>query len=171
VSSAAAVSLLAVAFLLVPASPTRAMGHGGGHGFHGHAVSHGGGFHGGFHGHPGFHSHGVIVVSPFGASSIISVSPHFVSTHQGMRSRVRVPHGFVRRPFFGWGPGGGWVDPDEVVVIPQVADADPVPSEAPVPDPKFMSPPTPSPSSPPGAHTVIVQRGSKIEVQSFPTAR
>ena len=83
----------------------------------------------------------------------------------------RVPHGFVRQPFFGWGPGGGWVDPDEVVVTPQFAYSDPVPSEAPVPDPKFVSAPTPSASSPPGSHTVIVQRGSQIEVQSFPAAR
>jgi hypothetical protein len=45
-----------------------------------------------------------------------------------------------------------------------------VPSEAPVPDPQFVFPlptPTPSASSTSGLHTVIVQRGSKIEVQSF----
>jgi len=47
-----AVSLLAVALLLVPAAPSYAGGHGG-HGFHGHP---------GFHGH--FHGHGAIVVGP-----------------------------------------------------------------------------------------------------------
>jgi len=129
----------------------------------------------GFHGLQGFRGHGVIVVGPL-APRIIFVSPSFGSPpfgspHHGMRSRVRLPHRFVGQPFFGWGPGGGWVDPGEVAMIPQFADPDPVPSEAPVPDPKFVSPPPPSASSPPGSHTVIVQRGSKIEVQSFPTAR
>jgi hypothetical protein len=47
----------------------------------------------------------------------------------------------------------------------------PPPPEAPVPDPKFVLPPAPSAPEPAGSHTVIVQRGSKIEVQSFPTAR
>jgi len=159
---AVALSLVALVLLVIPTAPIFAGGHGGG-GHGGHGVH-------GFHGHHGFRGHGVIVVGPL-APRVIFVSPPFGSPHHGMRSRVRVPHGFVRQPFFGWGPGGGWVDPDEVVVIPQFADPDPVPSEAAVPDPKFVSPPTPSPSSPPGSHTVIVQRGSKIEVQSFPTAR
>jgi len=138
------VSLLAVALLLVPAVPTQAQGHGGGHEFRG-----------GFNGHPGFPSHGFIAISP------------------GMRSQFRAPHGFVREPFIAWGPWGGWVEPDEVVMVPQFVPqfADPAPSEAPVPDPKFVFPPTPSASSPAGSHTVIVQRGSQIEVQSFPTAR
>ena len=164
---AVALSLVALVLLVIPTAPIFAGSHGGG-GLGGHGVH-------GFHGRHGFRGHGVIVVGPF-APRIIFLSsplgsPHFVSPRQGMRSRVRVPHGFVRQPSFGWGPGGGWVDPDEVVVTPQFADPDPVPSEAPVPDPKFVSAPTPSASSRPGSHTVIVQRGSKIEVQSFPTAR
>jgi hypothetical protein len=160
---AVALSLVALVFLVIPPAPIFAGGHGGG----GHGMQ-------GVHGFHGLHGHGVIVVGPL-APRIIFVSspfgsPPFVSPHHGMRSRVRLPHRFVGQPFFGWGPGG-WVDPDEVAVIPQFADPDPVPSEAPVPDPKFVSPPPPSASSPPGSHTVIVQRGSKIEVQSFPTAR
>jgi hypothetical protein len=164
---AVALSLVALVLLGIPSAPIFAGGHeGGGQG--------GGGVHG-FHGRHGFRGHGVIVGGPL-APRIIFLSspfgsPHFVSPHHGMRSRVRVPHGFVRHPFFGWGPGGGWVDPDEVVVIPPFADPEPVPSEAPVPDPKFVSPPPPSAASPPGSHTVIVQRGSRIEVQSFSTAR
>jgi hypothetical protein len=66
------------------------------------------------------------------------------------------------------------MDPEEVVVIPQFAVASPVvapPVVAPPADPKFVFPPTPSSPSPDGSHTVIVQRGSQIEVQSFPTAR
>ena len=142
--SVATVSLLAVALLLVPAVATQAQGRGGGHGFRG-----------GFNGHPGFHSHGFIAISP------------------GMRSQFRAPHGFVWQPFTAWGPWGGWVESDEVVMVPQfVAQfVDSAPSEAPVPDPKFVFPPTPSASNPAGSHTVIVQRGSQIEVQSFPTAR
>ena len=165
---AVALSLVALVLLVMPTAPIFAGGHGsGGHGGHGAGHS--------FHRHNGLRGHRVTVVGPL-APRVIFVSspfgsPHFVSPHHGMRSRVRARHSFLRRPFFGWGPGGGWVDPDEVVVIPLFADADPVPSEAPVPDPKFVSPPTPSASSPPGSHTVIVQRGSKIEVQSFPTAR
>ena len=142
--SVATVSLLAVALLLVPAVPSQAQGHGGGHGFRG-----------GFNGHRGFHSHGVIAISP------------------GMRSRFQAPHGFVRQPFVAWGPWGDWVEPDEVVMVPQFVQqfAAPIPNEIPVPDPKFVSPPTGSAPSPSGSHTVIVQHGSRIEVLSFPTAR
>ena len=140
--SVVTVSLLAVALLLLPAVPTQAQGHGGGHGFRG-----------GFNG--GFHSHGVIAISP------------------GMRSRFQAPHGFVRQPFVAWGPWGNWVEPDEVVMVPQFVQqfAAPIPNEIPVPDPKFVSPPTGSVPSPSGSHTVIVQHGSRIEVLSFPTAR
>jgi|SRR5215471_19876568 len=138
--SVATVSLLAVALLFIPAVPTQAQGHEGGHGFLG-----------GFNGHPGFPRHGFIAIGP------------------GMRSQFLAPHGFVRQPFIVWGPWGGWAEPDEVVMVPQFVDA--APSETPVPDPKFVFPPTPSASSPAGSHTVIVQRGSQIEVQSFPTAR
>ena len=154
-----AVSLLAVALLLVPPAPSFAWGHGGrgGHGFRGH---------------PEFHGHGVIVVGSSRAPSSIFVSPHhgMRSEDRGpMRSPFRGPHRFVRQPSFAWDTGDGWVDPDDVAVLPQFAE--PVPSEAPVPDPKFVYPPTPSASSPTGSHTVIVQRGSQIEVLSFPTAR
>jgi hypothetical protein len=46
------------------------------------------------------------------------------------------------------------------------------PPEPPVADPQFVLPPTPSASEPTLlTHTVIVQRGSKIEIQSFPAAR
>jgi len=65
------------------------------------------------------------------------------------------------------------VEPDEVVMVPQFVQqfAAPIPNEIPVPDPKFVSPPTGSAPSPSGSHTVIVQHGSRIEVLSFPTAR
>jgi hypothetical protein len=137
--SVATVSLLAVALLLVPAVPTQAQGHGGGHGFQELAVSHGGGFHGAFHGHLGFRGHGVTG---------------------------------VRQQLFVWVPSDG-EEPDEVVMVAQFVPqfADPAPSEAPIPDPKFVFPPTPSPWSPSGSHTIIVQRGSQIEGQSFPPAR
>jgi len=171
-----AASLLSVTLLLVPATPGVTGGHGGGghgaHGFHG-----GHGFHGHFPGH--FHGHGAIGIGPSGAPGIIFVSPHFfvssrfVSTQRGMRSRFRAPDGFVRQPFFAWGPWGGGVEPDQVVMVPQLVPpfVEPASSEAPVPDPKFVFPPTSSASSPAGSHTVIVQRGSQIEVQTFPNAR
>jgi len=113
------------------------------------------------------------VVGPPARPASFFVSPHFVSTHRGMRPRFRAPHGFVRQPFFAWGPWGGWVEPDEVVVVPQFVPqfAVPVPSETPVPDSKFVFPPTASASVPAGSHTVIVQRGSHIEAQTFPNPR
>jgi hypothetical protein len=55
------------------------------------------------------------------------------------------------------------------MLVQQVSNV--VPPPAPVLDPKFVSPPTQSAPSQPGSHTVIVQRGSQIEVQSFPAAR
>jgi hypothetical protein len=82
---------------------------------------------------------------------------------------VRGGHHFRRQPFFASDTGIGWMDPEEVVVIPQFAVASPV--AAPPADPKFVFPPTRSSPSPDGLHTVIVQRGSQIEVQSFPTTR
>jgi hypothetical protein len=93
---------------------------------------------------------------------------HGLGGHHGFRGG----HRFHRQPFFPWGTGGSWmdpVDPVEVVVIPQFAAAVPV-AEAPA-EPKFLFPPTQSSPSPAGSHTVIVQRGSQIEVQSFPVAR
>lgn len=93
----------------------------------------------------------------------------FVSPHHGMRSPFRRPHSFVRQPFLPWGAGVGWTNPEEVVVIPQLAA--PSTDAPPAPDPKFVFPPTPSSPSPPGSQTVTVQHGSQIEVQSFPAAR
>jgi hypothetical protein len=82
-----------------------------------------------------------------------------------------------------WYPFGGtavipW-DPYEsapYAVVPEgpAETAVPVivpPPEPPVADPKFVFPPTHSAPELTGSHTVIVQRGSKIEVQSFPAAR
>ena len=90
---------------------------------------------------------------------------HGFRGHNGFRGG----HRFLRRPFFAWDKGIGWMEPEEVLVIPQFAAALPV--SVPPPDPKFVFPPTPSSPSPDGLHTVIVQRGSQIEVQSFPAAR
>jgi hypothetical protein len=118
-----------------------------------------------FSGHQGLRGRNVIVAGPSRSPSILFVSPH-----HGMRFPFRDGHGFVRQPFLAWGPGVDWVDPEEVVVIRQVQFAAPLIS-APVPDPKFVFPPTPSSASPAGSHTVIVQRGSRIEVLSFPIAR
>jgi hypothetical protein len=83
-----AVSLLvAAAFLLVPAAPSLALGHGG----------HGGG---GVHAP---HGHSATGGGPSRAPSTMFASPHFVSPHSGMRAPFRVPHRFARRPFFGEG--------------------------------------------------------------------
>jgi hypothetical protein len=90
---------------------------------------------------------------------------HGFNGHRGLRDG----HRFFRQPFFAWGAGVGWMDPEQVVVIPQFATTLTV--AAPPPDPKFVFPPTPSSPNPSGSHTVIVQRGSQIEVQSFPAAR
>jgi hypothetical protein len=90
---------------------------------------------------------------------------HGFNGHRGLRDG----HRFFRQPFFAWDAGVGWMDPEQVVVIPQFATTLTV--AAPPPDPKFVFPPTPSSPNPSGSHTVIVQRGSQIEVQSFPAAR
>jgi hypothetical protein len=68
------------------------------------------------------------------------------------------------------------MDPQVIVVIPQVPVVmpqfpEPSPIATPPADPKFVFPPAPSSPSPPDSHTVIVQRGSQIKVQSFPAAR
>ena len=96
----------------------------------------------------------------------------FVPPHLGVSSPFRVPRGFVRHPFFAVGPGVVWVGPPEVVVAPVFVQPvrSEVPVPVPVPDPKFVDPPTQSAPSTPGSHTVIVQHGSKIEVQAFPVA-
>jgi len=95
---------------------------------------------------------------------------HGFSGHHGFRDG----HRFIRQPFFAWSTGGGWMDPEEIVVIPQVviphvAAASSIPP--PPADPKFLFPPIPGLASPIGSHMVIVQRGSQIEVQTFPDAR
>src|SRR5206468_10984303 len=104
----------------------------------------------------------------FRGAGTISVPPLLgVSSPFGVRS-------FVRSSL--WGSSVVWVATPRVIVVPvfvqqqvQVPSEAPVP--APVPDPKFVSPPTQSAPSTSAPHTVIVQRGSEIEVQSFPVAR
>jgi len=93
---------------------------------------------------------------------------HGFRGHHGFRGG----HHFLRQPFFAWGTLD-WMDPDIVVVIPQIASALPsaAPIAAPPADPKFLFPPTPRSPSPAESHTVVVQRGSQIEVQSFPASR
>jgi len=101
----------------------------------------------------------------FRVPGTISVPPLLgVSSPFGIRS-------FVRSSL--WGSSVVLVAPPQVIVVPVfVQQQVQVPSvPAPVPDPKFVSPPTQSAPSTSGPHTVIVQRGSKIEVQSFPVAR
>ena len=116
--------------------------------------------------------------SIFLSSPFISVSPRFVvppffAPHQlrspFIASPFRFPHRFDRGQFFGWGGWGAAEIPtasQEVVIVPTFAE--PPPKEAPVPDPKFVFPPAPSAAHSTGSTTVIVQRGSQIEVQSFP---
>jgi hypothetical protein len=118
-----------------------------------------------FNGHDGFRGHNVIVGGPPRSLSLIVMSPH-----HGRQFPLRDGHGFLQQPFFASGPGVDWMDQEQVVVIPQLQFAAPL-SSASAPDPKFVFPPTPSSPSPAGSHTVIVQRGSHIEVQSFPIAR
>jgi hypothetical protein len=104
----------------------------------------------------------------FRAPSTMSVPPKL-----GVSSPSQAPLRSARHPLFAVGSGGVWIAPPQVIVVPVFVQ--PVPSEAPapapVPDPKFVSPPTQSAPSTSGPHTVIVQRGSKIEMQSFPVAR
>jgi hypothetical protein len=99
----------------------------------------------------------------------------FVSRPLGVSSPFRVPFGSFGVGSSLWGSGVIWVAPPQVVVVPVFLQQQvQIPSEAPASDPKFvfpLPPPTPSASNTPGPHTVIVQRGSKIEVQSFPVAR
>src|SRR5262245_51337794 len=59
--------------------------------------------------------------------------------------------------------------PDEVPV-PIIVQAAP-PPEPPAPDPKFVFPPAPRGPEALGTQSAVIQRGSKIEVQSFPAAR
>ena len=89
---------------------------------------------------------------------------HGFNGHHGFRGGQRVP----RQPFFAWGAFDS-MDPIVVVETPQLPAT--LPIAVPPADPKFVFPPTPTSPSPAGSHTVIVQRGSQIEVQSFPAAR
>ena len=90
------------------------------------------------------------------------------------RMSPRAHRRFDRNPFGGaavipWDPFDvdvAAVPPDVPVIVRNVA-----PPEPPVADPKFVFPPAPSAPEPAGSHTVIIQRGSKIDVQSFPPAR
>jgi hypothetical protein len=103
------------------------------------------------------HAGGVRVPGTISVPPLLGVSSPF-----GIRS-------FVRSSL--WGSSVVWVTPPQVLVVPVfVQQQVQVPNEAPVPDPKFVFPPTPSASSTSGPRTVIVQRGSKIEVQSFAVA-
>ena len=89
----------------------------------------------------------------------------------GMGSPVRLPFGVFGIRSLLWGPGVVWVAPPQVVVIPVVVQQASGEAPTPVPEPKFVFPPTQSVPSMSNPHTVIVQRGSQIEVQSFPVAR
>ena len=101
-------------------------------------------------------------------SSTLAPTP-FLSVSPPFRFRNRS----VWYPSIPEGSGAVWMAPPQVVVVPMLVQqvSSEVPAPVPVPDPKFVSPPTPSAPSQPGSHTVIVQRGSQIEVQSFPAAR
>lgn len=81
---------------------------------------------------------------PFGGTAVIPWDPY-----ESAPSEV-VPEGPAEMPV-------------SVIVAP--------PPEPPVADPKSVFSPTPSAPELTGTHIVIVQRGSKIEVQSFPAAR
>ena len=60
-------------------------------------------------------------------------------------------------------------EPSDDVVILQRAPVPPPP--APPATPKILEPPAPIAPASDGSHRVIVQRGSNIEVQSFPAGR
>jgi hypothetical protein len=79
-------------------------------------------------------------------------------------------HRFPRHPFV----GGLVRDVDVIEVVREVPVAVPVvarevtPNTAPVGEPKFVMPPERTAPAPPGSHTVVIQRGSAIEVQTLP---
>jgi hypothetical protein len=103
----------------------------------------------------------------FRQSGAFSASPRVLGVSPSFRFHNRS----LWYPFVPQDSGPVYIAPPQVVVVPMLVQ--PVSPEVPVPvpDPKFVSPPTPSAPSQPGSHTVIVQRGSQIEVQSFPAAR
>lgn len=94
-----------------------------------------------------------------GPSAPITVPPAFSGRHR-----------FLRHPFV----GGVGTNDGVVEVVREVPVAVPVvvredrPTVPPVGDPKFIFPPQASPAGEAGFHTVVIQRGSKVEVQSFP---
>ena len=105
----------------------------------------------------------------FHRPSSISVPAPFLSVSPPIRFSNRS----IWYPSVPSGSGAVYMAPPQVVVVPMLVQqfSSVVPPPAPVPDPKFVSPPTQSAPNQPGSHTVIVQRGSQIEVQSFPAAR
>ena len=85
------------------------------------------------------------------------------------RPSFSAPRRFAGRPFvpFVAGPRDAYEVPDDdVIVLQPVPSAPPV--ERPVAEPKFLSPPAPAAPGSAGARAVVIQRGSKIEIQSFP---
>ena len=98
----------------------------------------------------------------------ITAPPGFGGRHRFTRHPF--VGGFTRHPFV-----GGVVTNDDVVeVVREVPVAVPVvvrespPPVPPIGDPKFVFPPQASPSGEASSHTVVIQRGSNVEVQSFP---
>jgi hypothetical protein len=102
----------------------------------------------------GFRMPSFILVPP----PLLSVSPPF-----------RFPNRSIWYPLIPVGSPVVWMAPPQIVGVPM--SVQPVASEAPAPDPKFVSPPRQSALTTFGLHAVIVQHGSQIEVQSFPAAR
>jgi hypothetical protein len=105
----------------------------------------------------------------FRAKNSFFASPPALSMSPAFRFHNRS----VWYPSIPQGSGAVVMAPPQVLVVPMVVQpvSREIPAPVPVPDPKFISPPTQSAPSQPGSHTVIVQRGSQIEVQSFPAAR
>lgn len=106
----------------------------------------------------GFRTTNSFFISP----SVLSMSPPF-----------RFHNRSVWFPSIPQGSGAVLMAPPQVLMVPMVIQqvSREAPAPAPAPDPKFISPPTQNAPSQPGSHTVIVQRGSQIEVQSFPATR
>jgi hypothetical protein len=101
-----------------------------------------------------------------GSSSSISTFETFPKMPRGHRRFDRTPFGGAAIP---WEPYEVIVR--EVPVDVPVVVRNPPPSEPPVADPKFVFPPGPSAPESAGSRTVIIQRGSSIEAQSFPSVR
>src|SRR5262245_48648705 len=105
----------------------------------------------------------------FRTQNSFSVSPPALS----MSAPFRFHNRSLWSPYIPQGSGAVYMAPPQLYVVPMPVQqvSREIPPPVPVPDPKFISPPTQSPPSPPGSRTVIVQRGAQIEVQSFPDAR